>query len=180
MIRILLESKASNEHFPVRQFCFVFFTSSSALATVEIKKDIFEKFRSLTYCPSLSLFEDHKKDFQKVIKDVEVRCQDKYVSFTGYYEKNWDSCTDMWVKFYRNNLPLFGDHTTNRIERQFWSLKESLKDTFTKTPKTSEAIIHLVKFINDRLQERSIFHNNKRLVIFDAEENIRDLNKEKF
>ena len=84
----------------------------------------------------------------------------------------------MWVKFYRNNLPLFGDHTTNRIERQFWSFKESLRDTFSKAPKTSEAIIHLLKFINDRLQERNIVHNSKRLVIFDTDKKMYDLNKD--
>lgn len=151
---------------------------STAVTTVEIKKDIFLKFRSLTYCPSQSLYDDLRKDFLNAIKDVQVRCNDTYVNFTRYFEKNWDSCPDMWVKFYRNSLPLLGDHTTNRIERQFWSFKESLSDTFSKTPKTSEAIVHLVKFINDRLQERGIFHNNKRLVIFDTDENIRKLNKD--
>ena len=84
----------------------------------------------------------------------------------------------MWVRFYRNDLPLFGDHTTNRIERQFWSFKESLADRFAKTPKTGDAIIHLLKFINERLEERKIAHDNKRLVIFDADTTIHNLNKE--
>ena len=151
---------------------------TTALTTQEIKKEIFEKFRALTLCPSRSLYEDLKKNFLDVIKDIQVRSNGKYVSFTAYYLKNWDSCTEMWVKFHRNDLPLFGDGTTNRIERTFWSFKQSLADRFTKTPKTSEAIIHLVDFINERLEDRRIVHDNKRLVIFDADTTIHDLNKE--
>ena len=150
---------------------------TTALTTQEIK-EIFLKFRSLTYCPSQSLYEGLKKDFLDNIKDVQIRTNEKYVSFTEYYQKNWDSCADMWVQFHRNDLPLFGDNTTNRIERTFWTFKESLSDRFTKTPKTSEAIIHLIDFINERLEERNIAHNNKRLVIFDADATVHNLNKE--
>jgi len=137
---------------------------------------VFEKFHKLTYCPSASLYEDCKNDFLISIKDLEVRSSQMYVKFTDYFEKNWVSCAEMLIKFYRNDLPLFGDHTTNRIERQFWTLKESLADRFGKKVKTADAIIHLINLIHDRLDERRIFNNNK-LFIFDQDKNIHDLNK---
>ena len=84
----------------------------------------------------------------------------------------------MWVRFYRNNLPLFGDHTTNRVERQFWSLKTSLAEHFTGIPTTSEAIIHLSNCINERLSERAMINSTKRYIIFDSDDCIRALNKE--
>lgn len=150
---------------------------ATALTDADTKKVVFEKFHKLTYCPSASLYEDCKNDFLISIKDLEVRSSQTYVKFTDYFEKNWVSCAEMWIKFYRNDLPLFGDHTTNRIERQFWTLKESLADRFGKKVKTADAIIHLINLIHDRLDERQIFNNNKRLVIFDQDKNIHDLNK---
>ena len=91
---------------------------STALTTQEIKKDIFDNFRVLTYCPSRSLYEELKKNFLDVIKNLQVRTNDKYVNFTSYFEKNWEACSEMWVKFHRNDLPLFGDHTTNTFLRR--------------------------------------------------------------
>ena len=45
---------------------------STALTTVEIKKDIFTKFRSLTYCPSQSLYEKLRQAFQNIVEDIQV------------------------------------------------------------------------------------------------------------
>ena len=60
----------------------------------------------------------------------------------------------MWVKCFRKYLPILGDNTTNRVERTFWSLKQSLKDTFGGLPDTSSSIIHVINFVDNRLKER--------------------------
>ena len=151
---------------------------ATAVTTVEIKNEIFAKFKDLTHTPSQSLYEDRRREFLSSIQDINIRVDQKYVSFTDYFNKNWDTCTPMWVKYHRNNLPLFGDHTTNRIERQFETFKQSLAETFSAIPKTSEAIIHLIEFINDRLDERNILTSTKRLVIFDSDPTTHDHNKE--
>lgn len=90
---------------------------STALATMDVKKNIFEKFKILTYCPSQSLYEIYKSDLVDLIKDVEVRSNKVYVSFADYLKKKLGIMRWMWVKFYRSDLPLFGDHTTNMTER---------------------------------------------------------------
>ena len=100
------------------------------------------------------------------------------MNFTDYFTKNWETCAQMWVKYHRNNLPLFGDHTTNRIERTFETLKQSLADTFGTTPKTSQAIVHLMEYIDNRLDERSVLTSSKRLNIFDSDLKAHGLNKE--
>ena len=84
----------------------------------------------------------------------------------------------MWVKFHRNSLQLLGNHTTNRIERQFLTLKLSLSETFGTMPKTVDAIIHLLNFTNDHLAERRIFNSTKSLRIYDSDEFICALNNE--
>ena len=151
---------------------------ATALTTVEIKSVIFEKFKVLTYCPSASLYENLKIDFIHSSKDVQIRVNQTYVKLVDYFNKNWEPCAAMWVKYYRNNLPLFGDHTTNRIERQFQTFKEQLKDRFGTMPNTSDAIIHLLNYTNERLEERSIVNTTKRFVIFDRDTTIHSLNKQ--
>ena len=84
----------------------------------------------------------------------------------------------MWIKLHRISFPMLGDHTTNRIERQFWSLKLSLKDTFGSLPDTISTIVHLIEFIDKRLSERRIFAETKSLVIYDSNEIIYALNTE--
>ena len=151
---------------------------ATALTTVEIKDQIYSKFRELTYTPSESLYDDRRREFLDTIKDVQIRVNKVYVGFTDYFIKNWDTCTSMWVKYHRNDLPLFGDHTTNRIERQFEALKQTIADSFNTVPKTSQAIMHLIGYINDRLDERNVLTSSKRLVIFDSDSDIHSLNKE--
>ena len=151
---------------------------ATAITTVDIKHDIFTAFKSLVYCPNESIFGEMKKTFFSLIKDIVVRRDQDYVSFLEYFKKNWEACEEMWVKFYRNSFALFGDHTTNRIERQFWSLKLSLSETFGTISDTVTAIIHLINFTNNRLSERRIFNATKSLIIYDADEFIHAMNKE--
>ena len=68
---------------------------ATAVATVEMMGDIFEKFKSLVYCPSQALYGDQKQEFLQSIKDIEVRCDKSCVSFHQYFIKNWDSCAEM-------------------------------------------------------------------------------------
>ena len=57
---------------------------TTALTKQEVKKDIYEKFRALTYCPSQSLYEELKKNFLDVIKGVEVRSNMRNMSVSPH------------------------------------------------------------------------------------------------
>ena len=56
---------------------------------------------------------------------VQIRINQTYRSLQDYYRKNWETCKKMWVKCFRKYLPILGDNTTNKVERTFWSLKQS-------------------------------------------------------
>jgi hypothetical protein len=77
---------------------------------------------------------------------VEVRVSQKYVSLREQFLKNWDACKDMWAACYRKGLPTLGDNTNNRIERLFWTLKQSIRDRFPTLPVIQKSVIHLVHF----------------------------------
>ena len=83
----------------------------------------------------------------------------------------------MWVKYLRKSLPLLGDHTTNRVERMFWSLNKSIRDTFTSLPKTIASVMHLVKFADQRIEERSQLNIMRSLKIYSSDPFISELNE---
>ena len=116
--------------------------------------------------------------FLDTIKTVEVKAGDKYVKLDDYYRKNWESSKLMWVKCFRNSLPLLGDNTSNRVESSFAILKRSIADTFVTVPKTVKAIKHLVEFADERLKDRYLAVTNRVLKIYHPDEKIRSLNEE--
>lgn len=84
----------------------------------------------------------------------------------------------MWVKCFRKNLPTLGDNTNNRIERSFWTLKQSLHTRFSSLPEISQSIVHLVSFCSERLTESTSTTNLKSLKIHDKDTDICKLNAE--
>lgn len=47
----------------------------------------------------------------------------RFSRFYDYFDKNWNSCKDMWVKYCRANLPHLKNHTNNRLESYFGKFK---------------------------------------------------------
>ena len=60
----------------------------------------------------------------------------------------------------------------------FWSLKQSLRDTFGSLSKTPSCLMHIVTFADNRLQERYTYNGLKSLKIYDQGEFVRKLNEE--
>ena len=103
---------------------------ATALATVEKKEEIMANFKLLLYAHDPESFNVANENFLKLCVDVEVRSNDKYVNLSEYFKKNWSSCTHMWAKHLRKGLSTLGDHTTNRVERIFWTLKRLIREKF--------------------------------------------------
>ena len=73
---------------------------------------------------------------------------------------------------------MLGENTNNRVERAFGSMKRSIRESFTSSPTTDKAIVHLVNFCDERLNEAYTRAQFERLRIFDHDPEIKDINKE--
>lgn len=127
---------------------------------------------------SEELYDENKNIFLTSVNDIQVRVNMKYVSLRDQFNNNWDSCKIMWVRCFRKNLPTLGDNTNNRIERSFWTLKQSLHTRFSSLPEISQSIVHLVSFCSERLTESTSMANLKSLKIHDKHTDICKLNAE--
>lgn len=151
---------------------------ATAPVIVEIKSDIMANFKKMLYAGKEDVYQYSKTVFLASVKDIQVRVTSKYVSLEDQFINNWDSCKEMWVACYRKGLPTLGDNTNNRIERSFWTLKQSLHARFTTLPGIAQSIIHLVSFCDQRIAQSTTGAGLKSLRIHDTDINISALNTE--
>ena len=150
---------------------------ASAPVLKEKKEELLDQFRAVLYSNTEEVFNEEDKKFVKACENVTVKTGKNYDDLAEYYTRNWRSCKEMWVKCYRKSLPCLGDNTSNRVERFFWTIKKAFQDTFMSLPNTMKAAIYLVKFADQRLQEKYIFTQNKVLIIYDKDPKIRENNQ---
>jgi hypothetical protein len=99
---------------------------ATAPIVIEIKNYIMTKFKNMLYAQSEELYDENKNIFLASVNDIQVRVNMKYDSLKEQFDNNCNSsCKIMWVKCFRKKLPTLGDNTKNRIERSFWTLKQS-------------------------------------------------------
>ena len=134
------------------------------------------QFKNILYSQTEDSFNEENAKFLDASQSIQVRINDEYKSLSAYYSKNWESCKDMWAKCFRKHLPTLGDDTTNRTERNFWSIKQYLIDTFRQLPDTATSIMHVIKLAEGRLTERYDYASVKSLRIFDSNEAIQRMN----
>ncbi|EGZ21227.1 hypothetical protein PHYSODRAFT_420651, partial [Phytophthora sojae] len=68
-------------------------------------------------------------------------CEDnKKQALFSYFEKNWDSCRDMWANFARSKFFTAGNTTTNRIESN-WNQVKILLGHKTRIDKTIAGLV---------------------------------------
>ena len=151
---------------------------ATAPTTIDVKTNIYDKFKAVVRAPTEEVFKQKNAVFIEAAELVTVKTGDNYAPFAAYYKKNWDSCKYMWAMCYRKRLPLLGDNTSNRVERMFGALKVDIKRAFASLPKTVRAIIHLIEFADLRLTESYIFHTGKSLRIHSSIESVTLLNEE--
>ena len=151
---------------------------STAKVDVEVKQEIMVAFKSLLYSQTEEYFLQNLNYFYTRIIGIEIRSNKKYVSLRAYFDKNWLPDKDMWAIYKRKELPVLGENTNNRIERAFGSMKRSIRESFTSSPTTDKAIVHLVNFCDERLNEAYTRAQFERLRIFDHDPEIKEINKE--
>ena len=126
---------------------------------LEKKDRIMTAFRGLVYAHSSVICSDNLKVFIVEIEGIEVRVgngeKSYYVNFSEYYAKNWASCEAMWMTHLRRRIPGMQDEmTNNRLERMWRSMKTHLKQMSTGLMSISGAVLHLVKFAEERIKEK--------------------------
>lgn len=113
----------------------------------------------MLYTQGDELYDENKNIFLTSVNGVQVRVNIKYVSLKGQFINNWDGCKIMWVKCFWKNLPTLGDNTKNKIERSFWTLKQSLHTRFSTLPEIYPSIIYLESFYSEILIESTFTAN---------------------
>ena len=150
---------------------------ASAPILVEKKKNILLQFKTLLYSNTEEIYKKEEAKFIRTCRTVTVKSGQSQVSLADYYVRNWQSCKAMWVRCFRKSLPCMGDNTSNRVERYFWTVKKAFKDTFMTLPSTVIAAVHLIKFADQRLDEKYMFSRNKVLVIHHRDPGILENNE---
>ena len=98
----------------------------------ETKEAIKSCCQRMAYANSASMYNKYHAELLKVAS----------LEFISYFEKNWDSCTGMWVQFYRNKCVNFSQRTTNLIE----SYHQKVKDYLHANMSPSECLMIIIRW----------------------------------
>ena len=99
---------------------------------------LYDVLSNCIYCNDLSKYEEYKKQ----IKNISV-------NFYEYFLKNWDNCKEMWMHYYRSELPIRATHTNNHIE----SFNRKLKRRLKRTMHFSECFKELLLTTDEHFQD---------------------------
>lgn len=100
--------------------------------------------------------------------------QNKNVLLVDNFNKNWDSCREMWVHCFQKHLPMMVNTSMNRIERSFW-LKNHIKSKLRSVLSIAICIIELLTFISQRIQNSNTMMAQKVYQIMDPNPETRQL-----
>ena len=99
-------------------------------------------------------------------------------SLTNYYNRNWLNCTDMWTKHQRRHLPLCDEHTTNRLERAFKTMKLELSAGNIGSVSMERAVGQLVDWAEHKVEDGYTTAQRRIMQIFDEEPAMREVYRE--
>ncbi|GMF59440.1 unnamed protein product [Phytophthora fragariaefolia] len=101
---------------------------------VSQRNDLLIIMTKLLYCTT-------DADYDTRYEALRQYCEDnKRPAIFSYFEKNWNSCRDMWSNFVRGNFFTAGNTTTNRIESN-WNQVKLLLDHKTRIDKTIAGLL---------------------------------------
>lgn len=74
----------------------------------------------MVYTPGQDIYDEHHESLRALCSRIGLD------EFFDYFERNWDTCQDLWVMHRRAKLQHFKNHTNNRLESFFGKLKDSV------------------------------------------------------
>ena len=144
-------------------------SGSGEKVDIEKKGTLMTSFRATLYAKTEVEAKDCCKKFLAESETIDVRVgngdQAYYTNLGEYFNKNWETCSDLWMSWRRANIPGLEDNTNNRLERMWRSLKEFLKNSNTGSSSIARAVILLVKFGESQLVDRYTWHQRHRMRI---------------
>ncbi|ETO73167.1 hypothetical protein F444_10858 [Phytophthora nicotianae P1976] len=97
-------------------------------------EELLVRMSKLLYSNSCARYNFHYDALRQYCKD------EKREAFFAYFDKNWDSCRDMWANFARGKVFTAGNTTTNRIESN-WNQVKMLLGHKTRIDKTIAGLL---------------------------------------
>jgi hypothetical protein len=146
----------------------------------ETKREILAAFRALLFAKSKAVYDVELTRWNMVIEDIEVkpRSGGSTVLLKSYFVKNWGNTVDMWAMHARNDLPIGSEHTNNRLEQAFRTMKERLRMLNVGDVSTARAVRDLVRWAEKQLLTRYTLAQRKVMQISDPNPELVQLYKE--
>ena len=155
-------------------------SDSCADPIYERKSVILGKLKELVYAHTETEFAEKLTEFQEISEDVKVKvgahASARLVDLWVYYQKNWAECVDMWATFKRNSIPgLENMNTNNHLERLWRTLKQFLDKMVPGVTTIFKAVLNLVQFCDERLDEKYTWDKRHIMRIYDEDPEVRDM-----
>ena len=137
------------------------------------KNELYERFEGLIHAPDDEQFAKKLLLWEEAVKGVQFCKGGEYVDLEPYMSKNWLSCKEMWAKCCRKGLLICGENTTCRLERMWKTVKDDIKAKYGgRKVTTARCIIHVVTFVDSRLQGGLLGAQIKICRIFDDDPDV--------
>ena len=137
----------------------------SALVSMSVKDELMTLFKALVYAKDEDEFKTNLREWYDLIDGIEVKVVStgNYVKLAEYFDRNWVPVIKMWALFERKKLPLGAEHTTNRLERTFRSMKLELKTYNIGEVSMARAVYQLVSWAENQIEDRYIVAQRSRM-----------------
>ena len=147
----VLREKLPNAHIQLCSFHVIkyFKTKVSKFDNIKgnEKRDLLQLLRSILYSDSE---ESYNERYERLLNEF---------SFFGqYYNDNWHSCRQIWVRCFQKDILNYGNFTNNKVE----SHNEKIKQYLSPKMHIPESVEHLIRAINDTY-DRSTYKNFLKL-----------------
>jgi hypothetical protein len=127
--------------------------------------------QQMDFCVANMVYSKSDEDFLHHADEFKVMaCKKNRERLWTYFEENWVKCKEMWVAFYRMDLPHFRNNTNNRLENFFGKLKADIKSSMTMR-QCLEATIRYQRRREDEYVTRVIMPGVQRHLHYDEEMN---------
>ncbi|CAF1088511.1 unnamed protein product [Brachionus calyciflorus] len=116
---------------------------SKLVIDVNSKNEFMKSIQGMVYAKDEVVYQKYYEELKEKAK--------KQKDFLNYFQRNWNNCKQMWVRYFRSNIPTLGTNTNNHLESFNNNLKISIKSNFHLT----ESVVELMSITKEFLYKQS-------------------------
>ena len=131
----VLESKIPDAHIQICSFHVLKYVKTK-VSKLHLKQDQKSELIQLLHQILYSYYEE-------VYTERWNRLSDKFDCFSMYFDDNWHSCREKWVRRYQKYVKNYGNFTNNKFE----SHNEKIKQTVSRNIHLPESLENLLKSV---------------------------------